>query len=150
MKTVSGLIEERNTLQKQVDKFSHESARLFKEKLLGNMVRTGELTIISAIADEPVNDPAIIKDVAFQLKNEINDLVLVIGSVIGDKPFLAVAIADKPVREKKLHAGEMVKIAAKEFDGGGGGQPFYASAGGKNAGKLAQAMQKAIEMINRL
>jgi alanyl-tRNA synthetase len=129
-----------------VDKFSAEASKLFKENLLRNIKRTGELSIISSIADEPVNDPTIIKDIAFQLKGEIDDLFLVIGALVDGKPYLAVAISDKLVREKKLHAGEIVKSAAKEFDGGGGGQPFFANAGGKNAGKLNQAMEKALAL----
>jgi alanyl-tRNA synthetase len=53
------------------------------------------------------------------------------------------------IREKKLHAGEIVKIAAREFDGGGGGQPFFATAGGKNPDKLGSAIEKALEFAFR-
>jgi alanyl-tRNA synthetase len=149
IKAVSGLIEEKTVLQKQVERFSRESARLFRERLLNNASKVGEITFISAIAEEPVNDPSIIKDISFQLKSEIDNLFLVIGAVVGDKPSLAVAIADKLIQEKKLHAGEIVKIAAKEFDGGGGGQPFFASAGGKAPEKLQKAMAKALEMAKK-
>ena len=69
-----------------------------------------------------------------------------IGTITGGKPYLAVAVSDKLIRERKLHAGEIVRIAAKEFDGGGGGQPFYANAGGKDPEKLKQAMDKAVEI----
>ena len=147
LRALDGLIEEKSTLQKQVEKFSRESASLFKERLLRNITKAGDFTIISAIAVEPVNDPAIIKDIAFQLKGEIDDLFLVIGTIVDGKPYLAVAIADKLIREKKLHAGEIVKAAAKEFEGGGGGQPFFANAGGKNPEKLSQAMGKAVEIM---
>jgi alanyl-tRNA synthetase len=146
LKALGSLIEEKSTLQKQVEKFSRESARLFKEHLLRNITKAGDLSIIAAIAEEPVDDPAIIKDIAFQLKGEIDDLFLVIGTMVGNKPYIAVAIADKLIRDKKLHAGEIVKSAAKEFEGGGGGQPFFANAGGKNPEKLNQAMEKAVEM----
>jgi alanyl-tRNA synthetase len=104
------------------------------------------ISIISTVANEPFNDPSIIKDVAFQLKSEISDLFMVIGAITGGKPFLAVALSDKLIQDKKLHAGEIVKIAAKEFDGGGGGQAFYANAGGKDVQRLEQAMKKALEL----
>lgn len=146
LKTIGGLIEEKVILQKQVDKFSRESARLFKDRLKQQATISGDITMISALAEEPVNDMAIIKDIAFQLKGEIDNLFLVIGTVVNDKPFLAVALSDKLVQEKKLHAGEIVKTAAREFEGGGGGQPFFANAGGKNPAKLNQAMEKALTM----
>jgi len=73
-------------------------------------------------------------------------LFLVIGTIIEGKPYLVVAVSDKLISERKLHAGEIVRVAAKEFDGGGGGQPFYANAGGKNPEKLIQAMDKALEI----
>jgi alanyl-tRNA synthetase len=146
LKAIGSLIEEKTTLQKQVDKFSRESSREFKEHLLRNINKTGDLNMIKAIADEPVNDPAIIKDIVFQLKGEMDDLFIVIGALVGGKPYLAVAISNKLIREKKLNAGEIVKSAAKEFEGGGGGHPSFAEAGGKNPEKLEKAMEKAVEL----
>jgi alanyl-tRNA synthetase len=149
LKAVGGLIEEKERLQKQVEKLLKESVRVFKLSLLKNVKKIGDFNLISAVADDSFNDPSIIKDVAYQLKSEIDNLFLVIGTVIGDKPYLTVAIADKLIREKKLHAGEIVKIAAREFDGGGGGQPFFATAGGKNPDKLGSAIEKALEFAFR-
>jgi alanyl-tRNA synthetase len=146
VKAISGLLDEKANLQKQVEKFTRESTRLFKEQLLRNVNRSKNMSIIQGVAPEPVNDPAIIKDVAFQLKSEIEDLYLVIGTITSGKPYLAVAVSDKLISERKLHAGEIVRIAAREFDGGGGGQPFYANAGGKDSDKLKQAMDKAVEI----
>jgi alanyl-tRNA synthetase len=146
VKTISGIIEEKTTLQKQVEKFLQQSALAFRESLKQNIRIENGISLISAIASEPVNDPAVIKDVAFMLKNEIDNLVLVIGAITGGKPFLAVAVSDKLIKEQNLNAGEIVRTAAKEFNGGGGGQPFYANAGGKDAGKLEAAMKKAIDL----
>ncbi|HLO57119.1 MAG TPA: alanine--tRNA ligase [Bacteroidales bacterium] len=146
VKTITGIIEEKATLQKQVEKFLQQSALAFKESLKHHIRVENGISLISAIAAEPVNDPAVIKDVAFMLKNEIENLVLVIGAITGGKPFLAVAVSDKLFKEQNLNAGEIVRTAAKEFNGGGGGQPFYANAGGKDAGKLQAAMNKALEL----
>jgi len=146
IKALGNLIEEKNALQKQVERFSRNSARLFKEQLLKSRVTHATLSVISAIAEEPVNDPALIRDIAFQLKNEIDNLLLVIGFITDGKPFLAVAVSDNLIRDRKLHAGEIVREAAKEFNGGGGGQPFYANAGGKDPEKLQQAVNRAIEI----
>jgi len=147
IKAVDALIGEKLALQKQIEKFMRESSRLFKENLLKQVKRNGDLNVLSALATEPVNDLAIIKDVAFQLKSEIEDLFLVIGMVDDGKPYLTVAVSDRLIREKKLQAGEIVKLAAREMEGGGGGQPFFATAGGKNPDKLAKAMEKAVELM---
>lgn len=147
VKAVGGLIDEKSALQKQVEKFSRDSARIFKEQLLTRVERINNISLVKAIAPEPLNDPAIIKDIAFQLKAELNNLALVIGTITGGKPFLAIALSDNLIKEGKLHAGELVKTAAREFNGGGGGQPFYANAGGKDTAKLDQAIQKAVELI---
>jgi alanyl-tRNA synthetase len=146
VKAIGSLMEEKTMLQKQVDKFSKQSAGLFKEQLVKQMTVNKGASIIMAMAAEPVNDPAIIKDIAFQLKGEIEDLLMVIGAVIGEKPYLAVAVSDKLIKGQGLNAGEIVRTAAREFNGGGGGQPFFANAGGKDAGKLMAAMEKAKEL----
>ena len=135
IKAVGNLIEDKSAQQKQIEKFSREAARLFKESLLSRIIKLNDRSVISAVAGEPVNDPAIIKDIAFQLKGEVKDLFLVVGSIIDGKPYLAVAIADKLIVERKLHAGEIVKIAAREFGGGGGRSAFLCQCRRKNVRK---------------
>jgi alanyl-tRNA synthetase len=148
LKAVSSLLDEKNSLQKQIDTYAKEYAVLFKADLLGKLQKIGEIKLIAARADEKVDNAGIIREVAFQLRNEIDNLVLIVGAILSDKPHLAVMISDKLVRENKLHAGEIVKKAAKEFNGGGGGQPFFATAGGKDPEKIDKAIEKAIQMIH--
>jgi alanyl-tRNA synthetase len=77
----------------------------------------------------------------------MDELVVIVGAVFGGKPHLAVMVSDKLIQSKKLNAGEIVRTAAREFNGGGGGQPFFATAGGKDADKLDLAMNKASELV---
>jgi len=149
IRAVSTLIEEKSILQKQVEKYTKESARTLKEDLLRKLQKVDGYTLIATVAETAVEDPGIIRDVAYQLRGEIEDLFLVIGAIAGDKPHLAIMIADSLIQEKKLHAGEIIKIAAREFEGGGGGQTFFATAGGKNAGKLGKAVEKAVELFRK-
>jgi alanyl-tRNA synthetase len=73
----------------------------------------------------------------------VENLFLVLASNIDDKPLLTVIVSENLVKEKGLHAGNIVKELAKEIGGGGGGQPFYATAGGKNANGLEKALEAA-------
>ncbi len=147
VKALTNLVQERAFLQKQVEKFMRESARILREHLLKNIRHSGSYDLICDIADGATVDAAIIKDVAMGLRNEKENLVVIIGANIGDRPHLAVMIPDQLVRDKKLHAGEIVKTAAREFEGSGGGQPFFATAGGKNPENLHRAVDKAVAMI---
>jgi alanyl-tRNA synthetase len=147
-KAIGNLISQKTDLQKQLEKYGVESVIHFKKQLVESMIQIKGISLIKAMVSEPLNDPSIIKDVAFQLKNEIKDLAIVMGAIIGGKPFLAVAISDQLIKNKKLNAGEVVRAAAKEFNGGGGGQPFYANAGGKDVDKLELAMDKAVDILS--
>jgi len=146
-KAVSVIIDEKNAMQKQLEKVSRENAGAFKESLLKSVRKIGDFSLISAKANNPAVDAAMIREVAFQLRREREDLVLILGAELAGKPHLAIMISDKLVRERKFNAGEIVKTAAREFDGGGGGQPFFATAGGKEPGKLDNAINKATEII---
>jgi alanyl-tRNA synthetase len=88
------------------------------------------------------------KDLAFQLKNEVDNLFLVLGADIDGKPNLTIMISDNLVKDKGLHAGKIIREAGKEIKGGGGGQPFYATAGGKDVSGLQAAIEKALGFIN--
>jgi alanyl-tRNA synthetase len=88
-----------------------------------------------------------LKNVAYALRNQFNELLLVLAADIEGKPQVTVMIGEKLMETKQYHAGEMVKTLAKEIDGGGGGQPFFATAGGKNIGGLDNVIAAARKMI---
>ena len=92
-------------------------------------------------------DAGAIKDIAFQLKNEKAPFFGVFGSNVGGKTTLTVAISDDLISEKDMHAGDIVRDLAKHIQGGGGGQPFFATAGGKNHDGLGAALDEARGLI---
>jgi len=89
-----------------------------------------------------------LKDLAFQLRNEVGDgMVAVLGAEVKGKPQLAIILSDQLAKDGKLNATELIRAIAKEIQGGGGGQPFFASAGGKNVEGLSKALDMASELI---
>ena len=99
------------------------------------------------IIEQTTLDTGAVKDILFQLKNEEEAIAAVIGVDAGDKAQIAVAFSDHLAKEKGWHAGNMVRELAKEISGGGGGQPFFATAGGKNPSGLPNALSKAKELL---
>ena len=91
-------------------------------------------------------DPESAKNIAFQLRAENADLIFVGGTQFQDKPMLTVAIGDA-AKEAGYNASNLVKEAAKLIQGGGGGQPHFAQAGGKNADGLSAAVQQIIDKL---
>ena len=94
-----------------------------------------------------LNSASAIKDLAFQLKNEIENLVLGLGAEIDEKANLSVMISETLVKDKGWNESQIIREAAKEIQGGGGGQSFYASAGGKNPKGMEAAINKVRELI---
>ena len=92
-------------------------------------------------------DGGSIKDILFQLKGEVDDFVGVIGGKEGDKCTLSIIASDNIVKEKDIHAGNIIREVSKLIQGGGGGQPFFATAGGKNPSGLQQAIDAVVEKI---
>ena len=116
-----------------------------KNDLLKRILPLNGVNLICERIDLP--DAARIKDLAYQIKGETANLYLVIGSVIQGKPVLTVMISDNLVATLGLHAGNIIRSSAQEIQGGGGGQPFFATAGGKDAAGLDRAMLKAREAL---
>jgi alanyl-tRNA synthetase len=144
--SVENLLEENSKLAKQIEEFNKEKAKLIKSELITKIEKIGEIQFIGSIVQ--LDSAAIIKDLSFQLKNEVENLILVLGAELDGKANLSLMISDNLVKDKKLNAGQIIREIAKEIDGGGGGQPFYATAGGKNKDGLTRAIEKVKTLIN--
>jgi len=96
----------------------------------------------------PLNDSNAIKNLAYQLEKEAGNVVIVFGAVVKEKPQLTVVISKELAESNKdLHAGTIIRELAKNIKGGGGGQAFFATAGGKDASGLDAALGQAKEML---
>ena len=94
-------------------------------------------------------DPASAKDIVFKVREALPEkLVCVLGSVYENRPLLSIMLSDDMVKDHDLNAGKIIREAAKLIQGGGGGQPHYAQAGGKNADGIRSAVDKVIELIS--
>ena len=144
LENVRELLNENEGLKKDVEKFTQESLRIMKE---GWKNEKRVIRDINMIVKTVMMPPANVKDIAFQLKGELNNLILVIGGVFNNKPHLTVMFSDSLVKDFGLHAGQLVKDAAQEIKGGGGGQPFFATAGGSNPEGISKALERAEKLI---
>ena len=141
VKAVESLIQERNELKKEVEVLHLEKAGSIKNELKGQFVDKEGRQVLIARVVLPNADS--LKKLVYELKNEVSQACIVLAAEIEDKPQVAVFIDEALVASSGLHAGNIVRELAKEIQGGGGGQPFFATAGGKDLGGLAQVVAKA-------
>lgn len=138
--------EESAELRKQVESFRQVQLMAMRDKL---SAEAKEINGVKVIRFEGTLAPDQIKTLAFQLRNIHSEkLFFVAGCVADGKPSITVLLSDDLV-EKGLNAVSIAREAAKEIQGGGGGQPFFASAGGKNADGIKKAIDKVLEAINK-
>ncbi|MBO7569929.1 MAG: alanine--tRNA ligase, partial [Bacteroidaceae bacterium] len=143
MATIQKAISENKELQSQVDEFKAQKAQELKKILIG---KAHEVNGVKVIAGVFPMEPQHVKDIAFQLRAQFPEQLLVaIGSVANGKPTLTVSISDDLVKEGK-NAGLYVREAGKLIKGGGGGQPHFATAGGKDPEGLKAAVDKIVEL----
>ncbi len=140
---IERLVCENSGMKKQVDEFMHEKAQAWKEHLKETAVDRDGVTIFKAVGLMP---PEAVKDIAFQLRAEVPNALVALGSIYDDKPMLTCAASDALVKEHGVNVGKAIREAAKLIQGGGGGQPHFATAGGKNADGLSAALDKFIEL----
>ena len=146
MVSLRNLAEEKHLLEKKLEILHGERANEIKNELAQKAVKDNGHTLI--IEKVVVPNADVLKNIAYALRNQFEDLLLVLAADVDHKPQVAVMIGEKLVQTKKFHAGNMVKELAKEIDGGGGGQPFFATAGGKNLNGLNGVLEKARKMIS--
>lgn len=145
VKAIETLIDERSTLQKRVTALENEKVQVLKADLISKAEKHSTFSLIIAKVEVPHADA--LKQLSYELKDQVENLIAVLGADIAGKPQLSVYIADNIVQETGLNAGKIVKELAKEIRGGGGGQAFFATAGGSDASGLETALAKAKELF---
>ncbi len=144
LKAVESLQEENQNLQKQVKELLKDKAKNLKGDLKSEIEQINGVNFLAKKIDL---DAAGLKDLAFEMGGETENLFLVFGSEQDGKALLACYISKELAAEKNLDAGKIVRELGKFIQGGGGGQPFFATAGGKNPAGIDEALEKAKEFL---
>jgi alanyl-tRNA synthetase len=140
LKGIQQILDEKQELEKKLDQLQREKAGQIRKSLDAKIEQAGTLKRLIDTVD--LDSPELIKNIAFDLKSIHPDLILVLGHQSNGKPMLTVALGDQAVNQG-LNASNLVKDLAKEINGGGGGQVFYATAGGSKPEGLNAALEKA-------
>ena len=139
-------VEEHDAMKKDIEVFQAQRVFNLSMELLEKARIVNGVTVVTA---KTVMMPNVAKDLVFKVRERHpENLLCVIGSVLDNKPTLNVMLSDDLVNDRGLNAGQLVREAAKLMQGGGGGQPHFASAGGKNVDGLSAAMDKVIELAD--
>ncbi len=139
--TINSLSQQNAALHKKIEEHNKQEIKRIKHNLKDKLIEKSGINFIAEKVSADSTD--IIKELAFQIKGEVENLFLVLGAEIHGKAHLTVMISENLVKDRKLHAGNIVKELAKEVGGGGGGQPFYATAGGSDLSGILRALEKA-------
>ncbi|MFP5081884.1 alanine--tRNA ligase [Pedobacter sp. JCM 36344] len=142
---VSILIEENSKLKKEAEKALVEHSSNLKHEIAQHKRTINGINVIARHVDLPNADA--VKNLAFAVKDLVDDLLLVFTTIIDDKPGITVMISEHLVKERGLNASNIVQELAKDIQGGGGGQPFYATAGGKNKDGLKTLLEKVEKLV---
>lgn len=140
VKGIQQLLDEKHSLEKKMEHLNREKAAQIRKALEASMVSSGNLKKI--VQEIDLDAPELIKNIAFDLKATFPELIIVLGNFSNGKPMVTIALGDKAI-EAGMDARLMIKDLAKEINGGGGGQVFYATAGGSRAEGLKVALEKA-------
>ena len=143
VQAVKKMLESNETLSKEVEAMRREQVAQWADKIIAS---TPERLGMQIFATQTDRRPDFVKDLAYNLRQRSSKLVFVVGSVWEGKPTLTIMLGDE-VTTQGVNAGAVVREAAKLMQGGGGGQNFFATAGGKNPDGLPAAIDKAVELI---
>lgn len=144
---VTKIMDENGALKKEIDNFLKQRSLDLKKELNEKMQIVDGVNFLAIQVDLPSADA--VKTLAYALKGAMNNLFLVLGAVIEGKPSLTVVVTEDIVKDRSLNASVIVRDLAKDIQGGGGGQPFFATAGGKNVSGLEKALIRAKEFLTK-
>ena len=143
---IAKYIEEHDAMKKDIEAFRAQAVERMAKTLVEKASVVNGINVIKAVIPF---EPSAAKDLVFKIREALpENLLCVIGSTANEKPMLSVMLSDDMVSSHDLNAGKMVREAARLIQGGGGGQPHYAQAGGKNLDGISAAVDKVIELAN--
>ncbi len=145
VKAITNLQDENSALKKQIEQLLKEKAGNLKKDLVNDFTNVNG---VQFLAKEVDLDAQGIKDLCFDLGNNLNNAFILFGSAQGGKALLSCYISKELVADKSLNAGQVVRELGKHIQGGGGGQPFFATAGGKNPAGITEALEAATAFLN--
>ena len=143
---IAKYIEEHDAMKKDIEAFRAQAVERMAKTLVEKASVVNGVNVIKAVIPF---EPSAAKDLVFKIREALpENLLCVIGSTANEKPMLSVMLSDDMVSSHDLNAGKMAREAARLIQGGGGGQPHYAQAGGKNLDGISAAVDKVIELAN--
>ena len=143
---IAKYIEEHDAMKKDIEAFRAQAVERMAKTLVEKAEVVNGVNVIKAVIPF---EPSAAKDLVFKIREALpENLLCVIGSTANEKPMLSVMLSDDMVSNHDLNAGKMVRESARLIQGGGGGQPHYAQAGGKNLDGISAAVDKVIELAN--
>ena len=139
--SVEKLMAENNSLKKSAEKFQAQSVTIMLKELIDKAININNIRFVSGKVETDSAD--VLKNIAYQIRTSSDNTVLVIGSASDGKANILVMVSDNLFKERNINAVNIIKEIAEEINGGGGGQPFLATAGGKNPEGIQRALSKA-------
>ena len=146
--TINNLLLENKKLSKVQSKFLDNKNKIIKDSLLKNMKQKNKFNLL--ISQCKIDSMDSLKKISYEIKNQINNLILVLAADISNKPFIIVMIDDKVNKLINIDAREIILKLAKHINGSGGGQSFFSTAGGKNLSGLKNVIKEANQIFNKI
>ena len=145
-KAVVALLDKQRQLEKDLQRLNAERLSRLTGELRQRAQTVGDIHLIREIVSVGSADD--LKQLAFDLKKQSQATLVVLGTVVDDKPLLSIIMSDDLAESGRFHAGNMIRTLARHIQGGGGGQPFFATAGGKLPGGLQAALDQVPELLS--
>jgi alanyl-tRNA synthetase len=147
-KQVEQLVADNAKLQQQLEAFEKQQTQQVANELLKSVESKNNISLV--VKEISASNANALKDIAFNLKNSLSSFIVVLAANVDGKANVCVAVSQDVIDDYKLTAQELIKLMAKEIAGGGGGQPFFATAGGKNPQGIPAALQLVKNKISEL
>ena len=145
VKAVRGIMEENSRLSRQVERFQKMVLGIIARNLEQKAEQVGDASLVVSRVD--LDEPSQLRNLAFQMRSRQKGICLVLGTEIEGKAHLAIMLSDQVIESYGLNASVMIREVAPEIQGGGGGQPFFATAGGRDPSGIDRALQRARELF---